>query len=616
MASWLISLLSSFWPSKTSSSDLNISRQILDPLPILPSTKHFSFALRHPDNPSSVVFILATVLLSERSASDARSLIRTINPRAVIAQVGSDALSVVQTEQLHPSPLDVFPTSPVHVIAASFHGGNSSFKYLKMAEVEVVRAIFGTTFTGHVAAAKEAAALSKSSFYYLEGPISAVGTDSDTKNRTVPAKDVAGSSRNLSFGLRSLSSAFDTNFIAPHVVSSLQDSLATALSSAGSTHRDDHGDIEYECPAFAHSFYPLLADLHNVYRDLPGMSLALERTQKLLRDVDKGKDVNHSELALSQCFRLAVEGLRVALNVAAHSPLKVDKSATSKIHFDDLPYEEKCHVLLAQALKQQAQESQTVVAILDADTVAGIRKHWTTPVPDHVAALAKECLVLDADMDNEETKKKVTLLDKAIVVVGAGAAAAVGLSSLSNFAPVSTAMKIVTFKIPTIIKLGLLQTKKGAIIAMAKLMSPVTKLMVPAAKGFGPSSASLLKATSSTAKIRTAAHSVIATAERASLSAIRTAFYNAMRNRHRKGARGRPWVSLGASIAACVGILTFGDGIENAIEAIPEAPTIARLGRGVNSLCHASETLKQAEDSQYWETMYRRLYGLVNRKDQ
>lgn len=646
MASWIASLLSFLWPSKASS-DLATSRKIVEALPLQPSTKNFTLALCDPDHPKSVVYILATVLLSERSASDARDLIKNVNPRAVVAQVGVDALEIIRLEELNSvnsKSLEIFPTSPMHVMQESFHDGNSLVKYMKMAEAEVVRAIFGTTFIGHVAAAKEAAAELKCSFYYLEGPPMPLTPSEDDDHPGIDFKTKAdipsvGSSAigvasllGGSFSFLATRKALEisqSKVISSHAISSVQNSLAMAFSSArigeGSTEDSSEKNIEYECPAFAQSFYPLLADLHKVYKDLPGMSFALERTKKLLRDVDKGKDVDQSELALSQCFRLAVEGLRVAINVTAMSSLKLEKPDSDSSHFDDLSYEDKCHVLLAQALKQQAQQSQVVVAILDAGSVEGIRKHWMIPVSDDVAILAKECLVSegeeDAGVGSEGIRRKAHLLDKPIVVVGAGAAAAVGLASLSHLAPVSTAMKVLTFKVPTIIKLSMLQTKKGAAVAMTKLLTPLTKLVVPAAKGFGPakftlgSKISVLKAASSTGKIRAAAHSVVATAEKASLSLIRTAFYNVMQNRRQKSAGGRSWLSFGGSIAVCVGLLTFGNGIENVIETIPEAPRIARLGRGVNSLYHASETLKQAENGQYWDNLYQKLHGLSNRKD-
>eukprot|EP00250_Pteridium_aquilinum_P019679 c24529_g1_i1 orf=552-2459(-) len=627
MASWLNFLLSLFWPSKVSN-DLSISNRLVHSLPLQPSTKYFTLALRDPQQPSNVLYILTTMLLSEQSASDARDLINTVKPGAVVVQVGFEPTEVMHMEHFHSLSLDIYPQSALHVIKESFHDGNIHAKYMKMAQADVIKAIFGTTMMGHVVAAKQAAAESKSSFYYLERPPESADSEEsgDDKDELLGAArhvtSSLGSSLFFQLGAGSCKVNLDSpglRFIASHVKSSLDYTLAAVPSSAGlpaQGQADANATaMEYECPEFAQPFYPFLAELYNTYRHLPGMGLALQRTQKLLMDVEKGKGVDHSELAVCQCFRLAAEGLRVALNSSARAPLKLEKVTSSMLEFNELPYEERFYVLLSQALKQQLMKSQSVVAVLDAHMVAGIRKYWMTPVPDHVAALAMECLISEAgeDASNDAEGSKGRILD--IIVVGTGAAAAaVGMASFSHWAPASTAMKILSFKIPTIVKLGILQTKKGTVAAMAKAANPVVNLFVPSGKGVVAakstmaSKVSVLKAVTSSGNVRAAAHSVIATAEKASLSAIRTAFYNAMRNRHRKGVGGRLWLSFGVSVAACAGLLTFGDGIENVIEIIPEAYTISRLCQGVRNLCHASNDLKKVEDARYWEAMYSRLH--------
>lgn len=619
MASWISSLLSFFWPSRISN-DISVSHRLVHSLPLQPSTRYFTFALRDPQQPDSVLYILSTLLLSEQSAFDVQDLINTVKPGAVVAHVGLDATEVIHMEHLHAMSLknlDMYPKSALHVLKESFHDGNNHAKYMKMAQADVIRAIFGTTFMGHVVAARQAAGESKSLFYYLESPggppESADEEESLNNNDSVgAARHVAsslGSSWFSPLGSRDCSVNLNSpglKFIVSHVQSSLEDTLAATHSSA-EIERNDTNDteMEYKCPEFAQLFYPFLAELYNTYKDLPGMDLALERTQKLLMDVEKGKAVNHSELAICRCFRLAAEGLRVALNRSARTPLRLEKVTSSMLQFDELPYEEKCYVLLAEALKQQLQKSQSVVAVLDAGMVAGIRKYWMTPVPDHVATLAMECLISEADEDAslEADGSKGGILDKPIIVVGAGAAAAVGVASFSQWAP---AMKILSFKIPTFVKLGI-----------AKAVNPVMNWVLPsgksilAAKSTMGSKVAVMKAVSNTGNIRAAAHSVIATAEKASLSAIRTAFYNVMRNRHRKGVGGRLWLSFGASVAACAGLLQFGEGIENVIEIIPQAYSLSLLCQGVNNVCHASDTLKQVEDAKYWGAMYSRLHKEV-----
>jgi hypothetical protein len=595
-----------------------------------------------------VVYILPVVVLSEQSAWDAEDLIKTVKPNSVIVQVGSDALEAIHIEHHHacnPLSLGVYPTSALHVIKESFHEAGNHWKYTKMAQADVLKALFGTTFTGYVLAAKKAANDANSSFYFLESPPNLVENEElNCPNPVDAAKNIAsllGSSTFFRSALKPHLLSIDSpglQFIASHVKASIDKALEVTSTTPGYAKRNVLPDVnanvednavlmegnvnapgdgtEYACPKFAEPFYPFLADLYSVFQDLPGMDCAFEKTQKLLKDVEKGNTSDAYELSLCQCFRLAAEGLRVALCKSAHSPLRYDRSKASALHFDDLSYEEKCHVLLVQALKQQARESQCVVAILDAGSLAGVRKYWSFPVADDVVKMAKECLLLHVDEDTqiteEEFKGKSRVLGKPIIMVGA---AAVGVVSLSHFAaPFSTAFKILIFKIPLIVKLVLLQTKKGTIMAMSKLATPVTKLLFPYTKGMGfvkfaaGSKASALKAMASSGKIRGAAHSVIATAEKATLSAIRTSFYNAMQSQQKKGARGKPWVSFGASVAACIGLFTYGEGIENVAEILPEVPALSRLCRGVNNLCHASYSLRHVEDSAYWENLYSQLY--------
>ncbi|KAI5081447.1 hypothetical protein GOP47_0004630 [Adiantum capillus-veneris] len=626
MASWIVSLLSFFWPS-FSNDDLYISKRLVQSLPIQPSTRYFTLALQDPQRPKSVLYILSTMLLSEQSASDADDLINAVKPNVVVAQVGSDAMEVIHMEHL-PVTANLYPKSILHVIRESFHDGNSYAKYMKMAQADVIKAIFGTTFMGHVVAAKHAAKELRSEFYYLECPVvpangtTAEKTSDDNENPLAVAHHVASSLGSSFFGCSGARSSNWSAYtlIAPEVNSSLSNALAAASPSLSrfSTQEQEESSLpetEYKCPEYAQVVYPFLAELYNTYRHLPGMGLAIQGTQKLLTDVEKGEVVDHSHLSICQCFRLAAEGLRVALNSSAYAPLKLDK-VSSPLSFDELPYEDKCYVLLAQALKQQLQKSQCVVAVLDAGMVAGVRKYWTFSVPDDVAAMAMECLISEADEDsiNEAEGSKSRILDKPLIVMGAGAAAAFGVASFSQWAPASTAMKILSFKVPTIFKLGLLQAKKGTVSTMAKAAHPLMKSFMFPGKGFlatksvAGSKISLLKAVANTGNIRTAAHSVIATAEKASYSAIRTAFYNAMQNRHRKNGGGKLWLCFGASVAACAGLLAFGQGIENVIEIVPAAYSISNLCQGVSNLSNASNELMQFEDKQYWETMYSRLY--------
>ncbi|KAH7404599.1 hypothetical protein KP509_15G033600 [Ceratopteris richardii] len=362
----------------------------------------------------------------------------------------------------------------------------------------------------------------------------------------------------------------------------------------------------YECPEFAQAIYPFLIELYCAFRHLPGMHLALQETQKLLLNVRNGGAIDHSCLSVCQCFRLGAEALRSALNDSAHAPLELDKFSSSFVPFEELPYEDVCYVVLAQALKEQLQKSHRVVAILDAGMVAGVRKYWTSTVPDHVKALATECLILDSEEspNSEEEGSEGSMLDKPLIIVGAGAATLVGVTSSVHWGSASTAMKMFSFKIPTALKLAFIGAKKGSISSVIKAAHPITSSVFPSGKAFSAAKyaagfkASVFNAVSGSANTRVAAHSVISTAQRVSLSAIRTTFYHVMQNRHRKGVGPRLWLSFGASVTACAGVLMFGEKFENVIEIVPEASSISSLCKGLNNLSHASNALMQIKDNQ------------------
>ena len=122
MASWITSLLAFLWPSRyigVIDNDIDVSKKLLKPLSLRPSTRAFTFALRDPSKAQSVVYILPVVILSEQSAHDAEDLIKTVKPDAVIVQVGSDALEAIQIEHHHalnPLNLGIYPTTALHVI--------------------------------------------------------------------------------------------------------------------------------------------------------------------------------------------------------------------------------------------------------------------------------------------------------------------------------------------------------------------------------------------------------------------------------------------------------------------------------------------------------------------
>ncbi|VFQ67436.1 unnamed protein product [Cuscuta campestris] len=159
----------------------------------------------------------------------------------------------------------------------------------------------------------------------------------------------------------------------------------------------------------------------------------------------------------------------------------------------------------------------------------------------------------------------------------------IGASSLSKVVPLSTVMKVVTFKFPTSLKLMMTQSQKVAAIMLGK-----SKVAAPAGMGL---KSSFFKTAASTGKIKAVAHGFITSAQKTSFSAMRSAFYEIMRKRHVRPIGFLPWATFGCSVATCSGLIVYGDGIECAAESLPSAPSIASLGRGIRSLHEASKAV-------------------------
>lgn len=378
--------------------------------------------------------------------------------------------------------------------------------------------------------------------------------------------------------------------------------LCSFFTQASSVSEGNSGDLElqadYEAPPFARSIYPLLVDLHNIFQDIPSIGRALAHAQKMLNDVNKGGMVDIKHLSEVYIFQIAVEGLRIAFNNAGRLPIKLGNSNSDKTKFSELDVEEKSHALLAHALRSQTKNFKSIVAIVDVSGLAGLRKHWNTSIPLEIKDMVEQ-LITNCENDKETSDhgdRKRLLTSKPVVAVGAGATAILGASSLSKAVPASTFMKVVTFKAPASLKLILTQTQKAVAIALSKTVGP-SKVVAPGFASTGAKATSALKATASAQKIRAVAHSMIASAEKTSLSAMRTAFYEIMRKRQVKPIGFLPWATFGCSIATCTGLLVCGDGIECVAESLPAAPSIASLGRGIQSLHEASQAVRQAESS-------------------
>ncbi|XAR67655.1 hypothetical protein NMG60_11002500 [Bertholletia excelsa] len=374
--------------------------------------------------------------------------------------------------------------------------------------------------------------------------------------------------------------------------------------------------LDYEAPPFAQSIYPLLLDLHNIFVDIPSIARALAHAQKMLHDVNKGEAVDMKLLSEVHTFRIAVEGLRIALNNAGRLN-KVGNLRLGEVEFLELDVEEKSHALFTQALRSQTNKFKSIVAIVDASSLAGLRKHWNTDIPSEIKGMLEQ-LISDCGNDEESSShngRKGLLTNKPVVAFGAGATAVLGASSLSKVVPASTFMKVATLKLPASLKLVLSQSQKAIAIALGKIVGP-SKVVVPSFASAGAKTTSALKATASTQKIRAVAHSMIASAERTSFSAMRTAFYEIMRKRRVRPIGLLPWATFGCSVATCTGLLVHGDGIECAAESLPAAPSIANLGRGIKSLHQASHAVRLEESSRLQKSIESLMYRFKKVKAQ
>lgn len=628
--------LQNLWPFslllKYDDYDLRVSDELVSKLSLPEHTKRFVFAVREPET-QSVIYILAAQNLSELSAIDAKCLIGEVRPDAVVAQVGNSPLTEIQSEETESidGVFDSVPTSSFGVLKRCFVDKINKEKYENVAGNLVLREIFGIGFNGHFLAAKRAAEEVGSSFLVIESPFVTCSSGDNPSEECdigykfqgllsslVPQK--VGSVALLSSKRFCLTNDFQKQMVKS--ISSYMDLLvprfshSTSLSEVGS--KEIQPRCSYKAPPFAQSFYPLLEDLHNIFNDLPSIRRALAHAQKMLLNVNRGEIVDTHILSEVYTFRIAVEGLRIALNNAGRLPInKIGNSKSAKIEFSDLPVEDKSHALFAQTLRSQTKKFQTIVAVVDAGGLANLRKHWNTPVPLEVKDLVEQ-LVTNCEEGGEfsnHNERKRLLTGKPVVAVGAGATAVLGASYVSKVVPASTFLKVVSFKAPASLKLFLSQTQKVVSLGLGKTLGS-SKVVAPSIASYGAKTTSVLKATASAEKIRVVTHSVIASAEKTSFSAMRTAFYKIMRNRQVRPIGFLPWATFAFSVATCTGLLAYGDGIECAAESLPSAPSIASLGRGIQSLHQASQAAIQTDGTKIQKSIEALIYRLKKVKVQ
>ena len=620
MAITLLWNLQNLWPfSAFRNDDLRASKKIVSKLPIPEHAKQFVFAFRDPQT-QSLIYILSALNLSERSASDARCLISAIKPDAVLVHAGTSLVADIQSEEDTAFDNNPLPTSSLGVIKRCFVDKIGQEKYENVAGSFVLREIFGTGFHGHVLAAKVAAEEVGSTFLMIHSPLgnSCWGGSSNSNDNCdgigggsvfqglVKATTSLVPQKGASLGSVSLKRFSLNNDVHGQIVKALSLCLDPPLLSGDSSSVENEikPRSSYDTPAFAKSIYPLLEDLHDLFSDLPSIGKALAHVQKMLVDVSSGEVLDARTVSEVYTFRIAVEGLRIGLSKNGLRPIKGKRVPNKgEVEFSELPLEDKSHALFAQAIRSQSDKYKTIVAVVDAGALGGLRKHWDTLIPPQVKDMVGQ-LITHCGSDGAVSirdDRQWLLADRPVVAVGAGATAILGASSLTKVVPASTLMKIFTYKIPASLKLILGQTQK----ALAFAFGP--SKVVAASSGAKTSSA--LKAAASAKKIRAVTHSVIASAERTSISAMRTAFYEIMRKRKVKPVGFLPWATFACSMGTCTGLIVYGDGIECAIESVPAAPSIASLGRGIQHLREASQAVMQAEGTRIQKS----IESLINR---
>ncbi|XP_057550594.1 uncharacterized protein LOC130828648 [Amaranthus tricolor] len=197
---------------------------------------------------------------------------------------------------------------------------------------------------------------------------------------------------------------------------------------------------------------------------------------------------------------------------------------------------------------------------------------------------------LEIDGESTDDKRKRILSDKPVVAIASGATIVLGASSFSKAVPVTSVVKVVMSNVPASLKLFFTHTHKATAFALSKFLGP-SKIVAPSFASFGAKASTAFKAAASAEKIRAVTHSVLASAQKTSFSATRAAFYEIMRKRRIQPIGSMPWATFGFSIVSCAGLLLYGDGIECVAESLPAAHSIASLGRGIQNMQQASQSM-------------------------
>ncbi|CAN7059885.1 unnamed protein product [Brassica oleracea var. botrytis] len=547
MAYNFVDCLRNIWSFSMIDTDLRDSKEIANTLSVPESTKTFVFAIRVPEH-DSTIHILSSQSLSIRSVIDAECLIRELRPDAVVAQLNGPAFGE-ESQEIDDGSNDSIPTSVFRVLTRCFVDKTfDKEKYESVAGNLVLKEIFGTSFNGHVLAAKKVAEEVGSSFLVLDSPFIMKGL-----SKSLTTKYYNGSAiSSTRFQITNDAHALMLKLLSSHITQ-LGKELIPSSCLANEMESDS-----VKLPEFAYSIYNLLVDLHNIFNGLPAIRKALDSATKMLSDVNRGESVD-KEALLSEVylFRIAVEGIRIALNNSGRLPIRNlgYVSNQTQVQFSNLSSKEKSYALMAANLRDQAKKFKKIVAVVDAGNLAGLRRHWRTRVPQEVKDMSTEYTVLDSDSNDSNLKP-----------VGAVGAAALTLTK---------------------------------IILDLKALAPLKPFLTNTQEAIYLSKASLSAET-----IRGVTQYIIYSAQDTSFFSVQATLYSMiMRRRRAKPIGTLPMAMFGASLATCAGLLFYEKGIMCAAETLPSAPSIAKLGHGIRNLREASKEVTRREDKRTHNTM-------------
>ncbi|CAG7869729.1 unnamed protein product [Brassica rapa] len=396
MAYNFVDCLRNRWSFSMIDTDLRDSKEIVNTLSVPESTKTFVFAIRVPEH-DSTIHILSAQSLSIRSVIDAECLIRELCPDAVVAQVNGPAFGE-ESQEIDDGSNDSIPTSVFRVLTRCFVDKTfDKEKYESVAGNLVLKEIFGTSFNGHVLAAKKAAEEVGSSFLVLDSPFIMKGL-----SKSLTTKYYYGSAiSSTRFQITNDARALMLKLLSSHITQ-LGKELIPSSCLANEMESDS-----VKLPEFAYSIYNLLVDLHNIFNGVPAIRKALDSATKMLSDVNRGEFID-KEALLSEVylFRIAVEGIRIALNNSGRLPIRNlgVLSNQTQVQFSKLSSMEKSYALMAANLRDKAKKFKKIVVVVDAGNLAGLRRHWRTSVPQEVRDMSTGHTVLDSDSNDSNLK--------------------------------------------------------------------------------------------------------------------------------------------------------------------------------------------------------------------